>query len=124
VASVLSERAYRRVAVFRPSLIQDQRYEEIYAADPRLSHRLREYCDGIVVGIVRSSTSDRDAALNGLLTVEISVDMRLISTVSGEIKAEFKLHDNSAGFTPTEAQSRAEERLASRVRDRLRTAFD
>jgi hypothetical protein len=124
VAGVLSERAYRRVAIFRPSLVQDRRYEEIYAADPRLGRQLRQYCDGIVVGIVRSSTPGRDVGLNGLLTVEMAVDMRVISTVAGDVKAEFRLQENGAGFTPTEAQSRAEERLASKVRDRLRTAFD
>ena len=54
----------------------------------------------------------------------MSLDMRLISTVAGDVKAEFRLQENGAGFTPMDAQTRAEERLASRVRDRLRTAFD
>jgi len=123
VTDALSQKGYQRVSVFRPSVIQDRKHEQIYAADPLLSRRLHEYCDWIIVGKV-SSALRKDIAPAGLLTVELSLVMRVISTLSGQTKTEFRIHENGAGFTPTEALARAEERLASNLRERLQTIVD
>ena len=123
VTEVLSERGYKRVSIFRPTVIQDRKYEDIYAGDPVLTRKLTPYCDAILVGKITSSTSGTNAALNDLLTVEITLDMRLISTSSGEVTKEFRLHENGAGFSHTEARARAEERLATKLRDHLRSTL-
>jgi len=123
VADVLSEKGYEQVSVFRPSVIQDGRYEQIYTADPLLSRRLQEYCDWIIVGKM-SSAMRKDTAPAGLLSAELSLEMRVISTLSGQTKTEFRIHENGAGFTPAEALARAEERLAGNLRQRIRAALE
>ena len=121
VADVLSEKGYQRVSVFRRSLLQDARYEVLYAADPFLIRRLREYCDGIIVGTVHSALR-RDATAEGLLTAELSLNVRVIATATGGIRNEFSICENGAGFSSAQAQAHAEERLARSLEAKLQVA--
>jgi hypothetical protein len=121
VAEVLTEKDHKKVAVFRPSLLENGNFEQLYASDPELIRRLHEYCDGIVVGKVSSALS-KDQALGDLFTDTMSVEIRILSTTSGAVESEFKISENGAGFSSSQAQEQAEERLAKKLKNRLKIA--
>lgn len=117
-AGALSEKGYQRVSIFRPSLVQDGKHKEVYAADPLLMRTLSEYCDGVIVATVDSALR-KETSVEGLLAVELSAQVRVILPKSGAIKDEFSLHETGAGFSSAQAHKHAEARAATSLQTRL-----
>jgi hypothetical protein len=58
---------------------------------------LREYCDGVVLGSIKSATSASDQ-FKGLYTTHLAADVKLASA-SDRVQHEFNLDESGAGFT-------------------------
>jgi hypothetical protein len=114
----LAEKGYGVVPVFRPAILEDSGYRQLYAADSALMERLRNFCGGIIVGrIERTSSTDTD--LQGLITVRLTLGARLFLTTPGMLKTEFQVSAKGGGFTQETAQAQANERLAHELKGRL-----
>jgi hypothetical protein len=107
--------------IFRPSLISEGAYENLYRADANLLGRLSTFCEGIIVGKVESTIS-QDPTLE-IVTSHMRVTVRVLLPKSKRIKSEFRVEDNGAGFSPQEAGEQAEARLAARLKEPLREAL-
>jgi hypothetical protein len=121
-AEAITSAGYRNVALFRPALVRDGKLEDLYAADPVLLKRLGPFCDGVIVAVAEQ-TPIPDTGVQGLLTVEIAVRVRVITTPSGSIRKEFSVLERGAGFTAHEAERNARERAAQDLRRQLEASF-
>ena len=107
------------VPVFRP-LFEREMAGQLYRGDPSLARRLSldRYCDGVILGKVSGETS-QDANMQGMITARLSVSIRLVSASSGSIQTEFRVDEKGGGFSIQAAKTKAAERAARAVRDRL-----
>ena len=119
VSSAITQAGRSTVAIFRPSATRGTGFEMLFAADPILSRRLHEYCDGIALGKVSSSVHDNPVA-PGLLKFTLAIDLKIISTGTGEVQHEIQASGIGAGYGADEARSNAEESLAATLRSELR----
>lgn len=122
VLSAIAQAGQSTVAIFRPSARQGPGFEMLFAADPVLSRRLHEYCDQLALGKVSSNVHDNPAA-PGLLKLTLSIDLKIISTGTGEVQHEIQASGIGAGYNADEARGNAEENLATTLRAELRSAI-
>jgi hypothetical protein len=122
VSSAIDHAGQSTVAMFRPAATHGAGFEMLFAADPILSRRLHEYCDQIVLGKVSSSLQDNPVA-PGLLKLALSIDLKIISTGTGEVQREIQASAVGAGYEADEARSNAEENLAATLRNELQSAI-
>jgi hypothetical protein len=118
--SVLQENGNTTPSIFWKSIAPD-RYTDLFNADVSLIARLRPYCDGLVMGLVRSTTSASDQ-VSGMYTTHISADVKQVSTSDG-IRHEFNIEGNGTGFDVETSQSNAEERLAQKFKTEFVTSL-
>jgi hypothetical protein len=114
----LAEKGYAVVPVFRPAILEDNGYRQLYGADSALMERLRKFCGGIIVGRVEQ-TSSTDTDLHGLITVRLTLGARVFLTTPGTLKTEFQVSAKGGGFTQETAQAQANDRLAQELKGRL-----
>jgi hypothetical protein len=100
-------------SIFRKSLSPDL-FADLFNADVSLMARLHPYCDGLIMALVRSTTSRSDQ-IGGMYTTQISADVKQVSTSDG-IRHEFNVAENGTGFNVETSQSNAEERLAQKFK--------
>jgi hypothetical protein len=103
-------------SLFRPST-PDSAYDDIFVANVSTLSGLKPFCDGIVVGRVERNTNPSDQ-FSGMFTCHMSADMKLISVASG-LQREFVIEDNGAGFSAEDSESKAEKRLAEKLKIEL-----
>ena len=111
--AVLREGGKTTPSIFRKSISPD-RFSDLFNADGALMARLHPYCDGLVMGLVRSATSPSDQ-ISGMYTTHISADVKQVSTSDG-IRQEFNIAENGTGFDAETSQSNAEKRLAQKFK--------
>lgn len=122
VSAVIAQAGQSSVAIFRPSAAQGAGFDTLFAADPVLSRRLHEFCDSLVIGKITSTVQDNPIAPN-MLKFTLMVDIKIISTDSGEVRHEIQTSAFGAGYSHEEARSNAEENLASALRAELKNAI-
>jgi len=119
VSDMISSKGGSIVAVFRPSVLRQVNFENLFAADPALDRKLGQYCDYLFVGKVASSTT-QDSNLADVISVNLILNVRIISTKIGGISSQFKMQAVGAGVKLDEARTNAEERLANEIRSQFR----
>ncbi|HLI92068.1 MAG TPA: hypothetical protein VKU83_00595 [Puia sp.] len=122
VSSAIAQAGQSTVAMFRPAATKGPGFEIFFAADPSLSRRLHEYCDQIVLGEVSSIMQDNSVA-PGLLRLSLTINLKIISTGSGEVQHEIHASAMGAGYEADEARSNAEENLAATLGTTLQSAI-
>jgi hypothetical protein len=103
-------------SLFRSST-PDRVYDEIFVANVSTLSGLKPFCDGVVIGKVKRNTSPSDQ-FSGMFTSHIDADVKLISLPGGP-RREFGVEDNGAGFSAEDSESKAEQRLAEKLRIEL-----
>jgi hypothetical protein len=121
IGEAIIESGNQRVALFRPLLMRDGRVQDLYDGDPVLMRKLGQFCDGIVAGKIVSSVLQ--AQTEGMLTIELSAHIRVISVPSGVIKREFPVLERGAGFSLQEGKGNARERAARSLKEQLKLGF-
>lgn len=122
VSSVIRGAGYSTVAIFRPSAAHGTGFNTLFAVDPALSRRLNEYCDEILLGKITSSVKE-NPDYPGLLSLTVTVDVRIISTSSGNLVHQFQASAVGAGYSLQEARTNAEENLATNLGSEFRKAI-
>jgi len=120
--AAIKQAGYSDDPIFRPSLIRDGKFGEIFDADPNLVRKLGEVCDGFIVAKVQSNLI-QDPRMDGMYTDELSLQVRVIPAPSGAARKEFTVLANGAGVTSTEAETNARERAADSLKQKLKAAF-
>jgi hypothetical protein len=117
-ASMIAEAGHSTVAIFRPSATRGAAFDSLFAADPALSRRLNEYCDEILLGKITSSVKE-NPDYPGLRSLTLTVDVKTISTKTGDVQHQFQASAVGAGYDIGEARTNAEESLAANLRSEL-----
>jgi hypothetical protein len=121
-SSVITGAGYSTVATFRPSVTHNPGFGTLFAADPALSRLMAEYCDKILVARVTSSTAD-NPSYPGLLSVTLTLDVKIISTRTSDVQHQFQISEVGAGLKPEESRTNAEERVAASLRSKLKESL-
>jgi hypothetical protein len=117
-ASMIAEAGHSTVAIFRPFATRGAAFDSLFAADPALSRRLNEYCDEILLGKITSSVKE-NPDYPGLRSLTLTVDVKTISTKTGDVQHQFQASAVGAGYDIGEARTNAEESLAANLRSEL-----
>jgi hypothetical protein len=118
VVEVLKQKGREAILIFRPNIFEGPGFRELYQADPTLLKKLRNLCEGLVVGEV-SEDNSTDPDLQGLITVEVALRLRIFSTNTGAVTTEFAINGRGAGFSLQEAKRQATQRLAEALKQHL-----
>ena len=118
--AALQERGKSTPPIFR-NPIPSEAYDHLFAADITTLAKLRRFCDGLVLGKVKTVTLPSDQ-FSGMYTTHLSVDVKLAST-SDNLRREFKIDESGAGFDAEDSKSKAEERLAQKLRIEISKAL-
>ena len=118
VASMIAEAGHSTVAIFRPSATHGAGFDALFAADPALSRRMNEYCDEILLGKITSSVKE-NPDYPGLHSLTLTIDVKAISTKTGDVEHQFQASAIGAGYDIGEARTNAEESLAANLRSEL-----
>jgi hypothetical protein len=97
--------------------IDPDEYKDLFNTDAITVSTLRAYCDGVVLGRIKSITSSSDQ-FDGLYTTHLTADVKLVSTDT-HTQHEFTVEENGAGTSAEESRSKAEERLSEKLKDEL-----
>jgi hypothetical protein len=107
VKSALGEELRRAglqpVTIFRPQLVSDGKLEALYDPEPALLRSLSSLCDGIVVA-VGNSRELPDVQIQGLHTVEFSVQVHVIA-ISNGFRKDIPAVERGAGYSLEEAKA-------------------
>jgi hypothetical protein len=93
--------------------IDPDEYKDLFNADVLTISVLRDYCDGVVLGRIRSATSS-DGQFDGLYDTRLTAEVKLVSTADS-IPHEFSVEESGAGFSAEVSMSEAEKRLSDRL---------
>lgn len=118
--AAVRERGSSAPSIFRNS-IPSEAYDHLFAADITTLAKLRRFCDGLVLGKVKAVTLPSDQ-FSGMYTTHLSVDVKLASTSDG-LRREFRIDENGAGFNAEDSKSKAEDRLAPKLRIEISKAI-
>ena len=118
-SAAIREADYSDDPIFRPSIIRDGKFDEIFDADPIFVRKLGEVCDGFIVARVQSNLI-KDPTIDGMYTDELSLQVRVIPARSGAARQEFPVLEKGVGFTSTEAETNAQGRAADSLKRRLK----
>ncbi|MBZ5567752.1 MAG: hypothetical protein LAN64_07860 [Acidobacteriia bacterium] len=91
---------------------------EAFGNAVELRRALARQCDGLVAA-KRVSAISESTDLDKLLTARVTLDVRILSISEATTDVRFRLEENGAGFTAADANSRANERIAKQLRERL-----
>lgn len=119
IVKELTAKGDKSVPVFRGSILSNIGYKELYNADSALLQKLHNFCDGIIVARLEETTA-ADDTVQGLVTVRQTLNVRVFLTKSGVIAGDFQISEKGGGFSQETARNQAIERIAERLRARLR----
>lgn len=122
VKEAVTEAGHPSVAIFRPSITSKNGFNTLFAADPAISRSLHEYCDQILVGKVTSDLQN-NPVYPELLKLTLTIDIKIISTNTGNVEHQIHASAVGAGSDGDEARSNAEENLVANVKAELRTSI-
>jgi len=85
------------VSAFRPGILEDNAFKQIYLADSSLLRKLQPVCEGVIAGQARETFSI-DTEMQGFTTARLTLSVRIFLTASGALKSEFELSSRVVDF--------------------------
>jgi hypothetical protein len=126
-AQAVRESGREPVTVFRDAAIAAHVPEQIASGsiDALRKLHLDDVCRTIVVGTVsRSVATETDAAIAGVITTRLHLNVQVIDTRSGASLKSFETDVRGGGFTAETSQTQAMERAAAAVQQELKRSFE
>lgn len=121
---VLEQRRLAVVSIFRPAIVKDNRFDELFDGNKSLIKKLtiEQFCTSIIVGKVTVAFS-RDTFVADLIAANVTCHIRFVSASSAGIENEFRIESRGGGFSEATARSQGLERLTAALRERLNAAI-
>ncbi len=120
ITSRLNEKGFNTSeSLFTAEFISDGKFDDIFNGNQQEVTKLNlsKYCDQILLG-KSSANFTQNPNLENMLTAEVSTEFRLISTKTGAIESSFTLSGAGVGFSKSDAEKLALERIANRLKSR------
>jgi len=70
--------------------------------------------------IKRNSTTETDAAMQGLITARLRFHLRVVDTSTGGVVASLDTDARGGGFTAEDAEAQATQRIGEKIRSMLK----
>jgi multidrug efflux pump subunit AcrA (membrane-fusion protein) len=102
---------------FKPAFVSDNLFGSLFDGSTEVLDKLilKNYLDGLVLAREAVQYTKNSTSLDNVLTANMTLEIQLVPVSSNIQKESWKFTATGAGFSQTEAESMAEERLIKQI---------